>query len=78
MHDFEPVEDPERALPSYLLEHGRLVDLLPGDVAHLEDAQGEGLQRRVLDQVGTVHVETGKHRLRQGVTLQPCNLDTHA
>lgn len=54
---------PQRDQTAYLLKHSGFVDLLAGDVAHLEDAQSEGLEGRVLDQVGVVDVQAGEHCL---------------
>lgn len=50
---------------AYFLEHSSLVDLLSGDVTHLQDAQGKGFEGGLLDQVGVMDVQTGEHSLRQ-------------
>lgn len=59
----------------YLLKDGSLVDLLSGDVTHLQYAQGERFEGRLLDQVRVMNIQAGEDGLRQGVTLQPCYLE---
>lgn len=62
---------------AYLLKHSSFVDLLSGDVTHLQDTQGKGFEGWLLNQIGVMDVQAGKHSLRQGVTLQPCDLGIH-
>lgn len=59
---------------AYLLKHGSFVHFLSGNVTHLQDAQGKGFEGWLFNQVGVMDVQTGKHSLRQRVTLQPCDL----
>lgn len=62
---------------SYLLKYSCLVHLFPRDVTHFENTQGKSFEGRLLNKVGVVDVQTGEHCLSQGVTFQPCDLETH-
>ncbi len=53
----------------YLLKHSSLVDFLPSDVTHLQDAQGKSFECWLLNQVGVMDVQTGEHSLCQGVAF---------
>lgn len=53
----------------HLLEDSSLVDLLSGDVAHLQDTQGKSFEGRLLNQVRVMNIETCEDGLCQGVTL---------
>lgn len=59
----------------YLLKYSSLVDLLSGDVTHLQDTQGKGFKGWLLNQVWVMNIQTGEDGLCQGVTLQPRDLE---
>lgn len=67
----------KRVCDSYLLKNSRLVHFLPRNVTHFEDTQSESLEGRLLNEVRVVDVQTGEHRLCQGVTFQPSDLEMH-
>lgn len=53
----------------YLLKNSSLVDLLSGNVTHLQDTQGKCFEGWLLNQVRVMNIQTGEDSLRQGVTL---------
>lgn len=50
-------------MPHHLLKHSSLVDLLTGDITHFEDAESEGFEGRILDELGVVDIQTREDRL---------------
>lgn len=62
---------------AHLFKHSSLVDLFPGNVTHLQQAQGKSFEGWLLNQVRVVNIEAGKHSLSQWVALQPCYLYIH-